>query len=185
MLVHLPALGLARKHPQVFAALSALGIGCLPVTRRPRDPFGPRLPAEGDLFWLLSRGSLGISREDAYRRFLADVQPLLRWEAEAQGRCVEKHRKRLEDRVQGCLQALSAAKPLAEAEWERSASLARLGAYVGILDAQIPDILENLRAQAAPGHLEVSSCRALGKEEADRARSNVVRLSLGRYGARV
>lgn len=185
VLVHLPALGLARKLPQAAAALMALGIGCLPVTRRQDIPFGPRPPvSEGDLFWLVSRGSLGVSAEDAFRRFSSDVRPLLRWEAEAQSRCREKHGKRLEDRVQGSLQACLEAEALAEADWEKAASLARLGAYAGILDAQIPDILEDLRAKAGTGHLEVSSCRTLSKEEADRARSNVVRLSLGRYRAR-
>lgn len=184
MLVHLPALGLARKLPQAAMALNALGIGCLPVTRRRDIPFGPRLLAsESHLFWLTSRGSLGVTREEAYRRFLGDVQPLLGWESEAQGRCLEKHRKRLEDRVQGCLQSWSEVKPLTVVDWEKAASVVRLGAYVGILAAQIPDFLEDLRVKAASGHLEVSSGRTLGKEEEDMSRSNVVRLSLERYRA--
>jgi protein arginine kinase len=185
ILAHLPALGLARKLAQAGAALSALGIGCLPVTRRGESPFGPRaLLSEGDLFWLLSRGSLGLGAEAAYRRFIADVQPLLRWESEMQRRCLEKHRKRLEERVQGFLQPLADGKPLDEPDWDKAASQARLGAYVGILDAQIPDLLEDLRAKTGPGHLEVSSCRTLSKEEADMARANIVRLSLERHRTR-
>lgn len=176
LLVHLPALALARRLDQVHSALTALGAGFLPVTRRAMGT--------ASLFWISSRGGMGGSAHEAYSRFIADVGPVLVWEAEEQRSCLEKHRKSLEDRAHQSLRRLEGAAALSYPDLQLSSSWAALGGYLGILDAQIPAVLEELRTKAQSGHLEVSSGRALTKEEEDLSRANVVRLAMERYRAR-
>lgn len=180
--VHLPALALSRKLGQAHASMVALGIDFLPVIRGAQGQ--ATAEPEPARFWLGSNGGLGRSPGEAYASFLADVQPLLSSEREAQEKCLEKHRKRLEDRVQGSLQALAASRTLSVSALRQAASWVRLGAYVGILDAQIPSLLEGRAVQAQSGHLEVSSGRPLGKEEEDTARASVVRLTMDKFGTR-
>lgn len=189
ILVHLPALALARKLGQVHSAMAALGVAFTPVTRMAMDGSatgaGPATGGkEAALFWLTFRGGMGGSPLEAYRRFVADVQPLFIWESEAQAGCLEKHRKRLEAQVHKSLQILTQARSLPFHEFQVLSSWVRLGGYVGILDARIQPILEDLRARSQTGHLEVSCGRDLSKEEADISRVNVVRLAMDRYRAR-
>lgn len=175
VLAHLPGLSLARRLGQAHAALSALGLGLLPVSRAGR---GPGTAAEPARFWIVHRGGLGGTAEVAYRRFLDDVGPVLRWEAELRARCLETRRKRLEERVQGALEAIRRARALPLRDLLQAASWARFGASVGLLDSQIPLLLEELSARTQSGHLEVSSGGAWVKEEEDTVRANVVRLAL-------
>lgn len=182
ILLHLPALALARRLGQAQSAMAALGIQMLPVTRM--GPGGLPQDSEPALFWLVSRGGLGRTPEEVYREFAADVEYLLEWEEQTQRRYVEKHRKRLEDRVHGSLQRLAGAVSLGLPEMRHLSSWARLGAYVGILDAQIPNLLEELRVKSQSGHLEVICGRPLVKEEEDMARANVVRLAMERFRTR-
>ena len=179
VLAHLPGLFLARRLGQAHAAMSALGLGLLPVARAGRAPgVSGAAEAEPARFWIVFRGGLGGTAEAAYRRFLADLEPVLRWEAELRARCLETRRKRLEERVQGSLEVLRRARTLPLRDLLQAASWARFGASVGILDSQIPAILEELGARTQSGHLEVSSGGAWVKEEEDTARANVVRLAM-------
>lgn len=188
VLVHLPALALARKLGQVHSAMAALGVAFTPVTRMAMaGSLGGSGQAPGGkeaaLFRLSFRGGMGGTPLEAYRRFVADVQPLFLWEAEAQSGCLAKHRKRLEAQVHKSLHILTQSSSLPFHEFQLLSSWARLGGYVGILDARIQAILEDLGARAQTGHLEVSCGRDLSKEEADISRANVVRLAMEPYRA--
>ncbi len=177
MLVHLPGLALARKLPQARNAMSALGVASSPVSALENGE------AEAGLFLLKSRGGSGKSAHRVYTEFLGSVQPLLEWERSLQRRCLEKHHKRLEDRVQDSLRRLARAAVLSYPELLALSSYLRLGAYLALLPAQITAIAEELRVVAGSGHLGVSSGRTesgciLAKEEEDIRRANVVRLAL-------
>lgn len=172
LLVHLPGLALARKLPQARNAMSALGIAFFPARA-----LGNGEPEAG-LFFLKSRGGAGKSADRVYADFLGSVQPLLAWERRLQLRCLEKHHKRLEDRVQDSLRRLMQARVLSYPELLARSSYLRLGAYLAILPPQITGIAEELRVVAGSGHLGVSSGGILAKEEEDIRRANVVRLAL-------
>jgi protein-arginine kinase len=175
LLAHLPALALARRLGQVHGALAALGLGFFPVTRM-------AIPGGHDSgrFWLTGRGGMGRSPGEAYRLFLRDLEPLWRWESDAQRECLEKHRKRLEERVGKSLDLLREAQSLGLREFDLADSWIRLGAYLGLLDSSIPIRLEALRPRTHSGHLEVIGGATLSKVEEDLARANVVRLFLER-----
>jgi protein-arginine kinase len=175
LLVHLPALALARRLGQVHGGLAALGLGFTPVTRM-AIPGG----ADSARFWISGRGGMGRSAGEAYRRFLEDVEPLLGWEREAQRDCLERHRKRLEERVRNSLELLRQAPALGLRDFDLADSWIRLGAYLGLLDTGILAPLEGLRPRTHSGHLEVIAGATLSKVEEDMARANVVRLSLER-----
>jgi protein-arginine kinase len=181
LLVHLPGLALSRGLPQARSYLAATGVDFLPetdatVAAAAAPPAAS--PAEAGLFRLRSRGGLGKSPAQVYAFFSAAVQPVLDMEAGAQRRCMEKHHKRLEDRVRVSLQRLSDARTLDSAELLALGSMARLGSYLGMAMPQIPGILEALRVTTGAGHLAVSSGRDLSKEEEDILRANVVRSSM-------
>jgi protein-arginine kinase len=176
MIVHLPGLALARMLQQARNSMYASGVELAPAT-------SPGVNSvEAGLFLLKSRGGSGKTVEGVYADFLGSVQPLLDWEAELQHRCVEKHHKRLEERVNASLHRLENAAALAYPELLAAGSNVRLGAYLGILHPRFAGILEELRVTAGSGHLGVSSGRILSKEEEDFQRANVVRLTLeGRH----
>ncbi|MDB5049903.1 MAG: arginine kinase [Fibrobacteres bacterium] len=175
--VHLPGLALSRQLPHARNYLTAAGVGFLPVGSPSPHSASPGA-ADAGLFRLTSRGGLGKTPRQVYESFLEAVEPVLRKEREARLRCAEKHHKRLEERVRQSFRSLAGAATLAFAELLSAGSLARLGAALGMLNPQIPGILEELRITAASGHLAVTSGRDLSKEEEDITRANVVRLSL-------
>jgi protein-arginine kinase len=176
--VHLPGLALSRQLPHARNYLAAAGVGFLPAASPSPHSASPGA-ADAGLFRLMSKGGLGKSPREVYESFRGAVQPVLREEYQARRRCLEKHRKRLEERVHQSLQRLTGASAaLAYAELLAACSLIRLGADLGMLNPQIPGILEELRVTAGSGHLAVTSGRDLSKEEEDFIRGNVVRLSL-------
>jgi protein arginine kinase len=174
ILAHLPGLALSRRLPQAHNAMTALNVGFLPVTRMET---GER---ESALFRLRSTAGLGLSPGETYRRFLGSVELLLQWEAEAQSRCCETRREKLMDAVGNAMEKLVESGSLPYPEMLARASLVRLGSYVGMINPQIPTLLEELRIAAQTGHLQVSAGRILSQEEEDTARANVVRLTLER-----
>lgn len=180
LLVHLPGLALSRRLEHALRFLSASAVSWVPASAGSGAPVEAS-PAEAGLFWLKSRGGLGKSPAEVYGSLCAAVDPVLRSEREAQLRCLEKHRKRLEDRAKQSLHLLSGARTLAYGELLAHASLARLGAYLGLLGSRIPSILEELRITAGSGHLTVTSGRELAKEEEDFLRADVVRSGLEAY----
>lgn len=174
MLIHLPALGLSRRLVQVRNYLAAVGVAFLPAALP--DPGGfPPLDAGSALFWLKSGGGLGKDVGQVYRSFMGVVELVLRTEREAQGRCLEKHGGRLRERVGLSLRMLLPSGGLGYADMLAHGSLARFGAYAGMADPGIPDILEELRIKAGTGHLAVTSGREMAKEEEDFLRANIVR----------
>lgn len=178
ILAHLPALALSRRLGHVHNAMAALGLAFAPVTRVETGE------SDSALFRFRSGGTLGVTAGEAYGNFLRSVEPVFNLEAEAQRRLVEKHRKRLEDRVEGSLRVLSEARGLSYPSFLSASSFLRLGAYAGILKPQIPTLLEELRTTAQTGHLQVIARAFSTKEEEDIARANVVRLALERVLAR-
>jgi protein arginine kinase len=177
ILAHLPALALSRRLGYARNAMAALGVAFAPVTRMETDKM------ESALFRFRSGGALGLSAPEAYGIFTDTVSAALRLEAEAQRRLLEKHRKRLEDRVEHSLRFLSEAAALGYPEFLAAASYVRLGAYTGVIKPQIPSLLEVLRITSQTGHLQVSANRIPTKEEEDIMRANVVRLTLERRHA--
>jgi protein arginine kinase len=182
--IHLPGLALSRQLAHARNYLAACGVGFLPAASPSPHSASPGA-ADAGLFRLISRARLGQDAREAYKAFLGALQPVLRREYEARGRCAEKHRKRLEVRVRESLQSLIGAATMTYADFLSQSSLARLGAGLGILNPQIPGILEELRLAAGSGHLSVTSGRELLKEEEDFQRANVVRLFLEKHSGEI
>lgn len=177
--VHLPALALFRKLDQVHAALSALGAGFTPVTR-----MSAARDSDTALFRIASLGGPGETPEAAWGQFLSLLRPVLDWESEARALCLRNHRKRLEAGVRGAFDILDGSRALDFPRLQACLSWLRLGASLGLVEARILPILEQVRAFAQSGHLEVSSDHVLSKEEEDIIRASVVKLSMERYRAR-
>lgn len=171
ILVHLPGHALARQLPQARNAMVALGLGFAPVSFLEGS-------VEAGLFLLKSRGNAGESVSGIYTRFMRSVEYLLIQEKKLQDRCMEKHHKTLEDRVQESLQGLSQTEVLSYPSLLKMGSYLRLGTYLGILNPKLAEIAEELRVTTGSGHLGVSSNRLLPKEDEDRYRAKVVRLAL-------
>lgn len=176
IIVHLPGLALSRQLPQARNYLAAAGAGF--QTLAPLSGVaasGATGAADAGLFRLIGRGRLGKTAREAYTALLGTVEPLLRREQEARNTVLEKHHKRLEERMQQSHRLLSGKGPLGYADMLAAASILRLGAGLGMLNPQIAGILEELRVRAGSGHLAVSSGQELSQEEEDIVRSNVVR----------
>ena len=94
----------------------------------------------------------------------------------------EKHRKRLEVRVRESMDRLAGGGALAYPQLLAASAYARLGAYLGMVDPEIPGILEELRVRTATGHLAVSCGGELAQEDEDIMRANVVRSRLEKRG---
>ncbi len=171
MLVHLPGHALARQLPQARNSMVALGLGFAPVSFSEGS-------AEAGLFLVKSRGNAGESLPGIYTRFMRNVQSLLIQEKKLQDRCMEKHHKTLEVRVQDSLEGLEKAEVLSYPSLLKMGSNLRLGAYLGLLNPKLAEIAEELRVTTGSGHLGVSSNRLLSKEDEDRYRAKVVRLAL-------
>jgi protein arginine kinase len=176
-IVHLPGLALSRRLANARNYLAAAGVGFLAASAPSAHAAAPGA-AEAGLFRLAFGGGWGKSAREVYTAFLNAIRPVLRLEMEARARCLDKHRKRLEERAHRSLEGLAANTPLTYAELLAAASIVRLAAETGTMDPRLPGRLEGLRIKAASGHLAVTSGRELSKEEEDFSRANVVRLSL-------
>jgi protein arginine kinase len=169
LVAHFPGLGITRQLPSARNYLLAAGAEFFPV-----GGAGPA-PAEAGLFRMVFRGRLGKTAQEVYASVLETVEPVLRREIGARNACLEKRRKRLEDRLEQSFLLLSHAASVTYRELLAASSFIRLGAGLGMVNPQFAGILEELRIRTASGHLAVSSGKDLSQEEEDFSRANVVR----------
>jgi protein arginine kinase len=172
LVAHLPGLGITRQLPSARNYLSAAGAGFSPMETGSPARSGP---ADVGLFRMVFRGKLGKTAKEVYASVLETVEPLLRREYLARNACLEKRRKRLEDRLEHSLLLLSGSASVTYPELLAASSFVRLGACLGMVNPQFAGILEELRVRTASGHLAVSSGKDLSQEEEDFSRANVVR----------
>jgi protein arginine kinase len=172
LVAHLPGLGITRQLPSARNYLSAAGAGFFPMETGSSARTGP---ADVGLFRMVFRGKLGKTAQEVYASVLETVEPLLQRENLARNACLEKRRKRLEDRLEQSLLLLSGSASVTYPEMLAASSFVRLGACLGMVNPQFAGILEELRVRTASGHLAVSSGKDLSQEEEDFSRANVVR----------
>lgn len=180
LVAHLPGLGITRQLPAARNYLSAAGAEFFPMeagpprSSVPGGAAGPG-PADVGLFRMVFRGKLGKTAEEVYASVLETVEPLLRRENRARIACLEKRRKRLEERLEQSLLVLTGSSSVSYPEMLAASSFVRMGAGLGMVNPQFAGILEELRVRTASGHLAVSCGNDLSQEEEDFSRANVVR----------
>lgn len=196
IMAHLPGLAITRQLPSVRNYLAAAGVEFFPVetgsaplpsgagTPKPSVPVGASDsfggtagagPAEAGLFRMVFRGRLGKTANEVYASVPETVEPLLRREYQARNACLEKRRKRLEERLDQSRLLLSRYASITYPQLLAAGSFIRLGACLGMVSPRFAGILEELRVKTASGHLAVSSGKDLSQEEEDFSRANVVR----------
>ena len=195
LVAHLPGLAITRQLPSARNYLAAAGVEFFPMETgsAPTGPVSPKPsvpggaspsgagvsagvgPAEVGLFRMIFRGKLGKTAREVYASVPETVEPLLRREYQARNACLEKRRKRLEERLEQSHLLLSGSASITYPQLLASSSFIRLGAGLGMVPPRFAGILEELRVKTASGHLAVSSGKDLSQEEEDFSRANVVR----------
>lgn len=174
-ILHLPGLALARQLPAARNLLAVSGLAFAPAMPSAVSFPGP---ADAGLFRVGSHGRLGRTPGEAYAAHLEAIAPVLERELSARRECLERHSQRLRAKVEHAREAMSTAKSLSHPELLAAASMARLGAALGLLPPEFEIIAEYLRVTVSSGHLAVSSGAELSQEDEDFARANVVKSSL-------
>ena len=176
LVAHLPGLAITRQLPSARNYLAAAGVEFFPMEAGSAHtgPTTPK-PSEAGLFRMVFRGKLGKTAKEVYASVPETVEPLLRREYHARNACLEKRRKRLEERLEQSHLILSGSASITYPQLLAASSFIRLGAGLGMVNPRFTGILEELRVKTASGHLAVSSGKDLSQEEEDFSRANVVR----------
>lgn len=155
--LHLPALSAFTARPrlqQVARALAATGHELQPLSLRE-----PNTGANG-FFRLVSRGDAAPTAAECAAHFAAQVDAVLRTEAQAWAAWNDREADVLEDRMHRSLRILQEARRLEDAEMPALISLARAGVYAGVFPDSLLPRLETLRVHAQPFHVRALAVSA-------------------------
>lgn len=167
VLLHLPALVLAKEIEKAANAIQDMPMAV-------RGFYGEGSRAVGDLFQLSNQRTLGLDEDQTIESLGHAVTSLIRWEREQR----ETYRKDplfLQDRAHRSLGVLQHAQRLTSEEALDLVSKLRLGRVLGLVEEIGEEQLMRIFLLTQPGHLQDHAQRALGPEERDRHRAQLVR----------
>jgi protein arginine kinase len=177
VMLHLPALGLVRSEiEKVFAAAQRTGLAV-------RGLYGEGSRAFGDFYQISNQVTLGRS-EDQLIGELGDLVPaVVRFERNLRESLLSERREALVDRISRSWGLLRTARAMPTDGALAHLSNLRMGAYLGLWEAQPPEALARARVQIQKGHVQALSQAEPASElvepsERDRLRAAFLRKAL-------
>jgi len=175
VMLHLPALVLAKQIEKVFRALQKINLAV-------RGLYGEGSRASGDFYQISNQVTLGKS-EGTILSEIRDVIPqIINYERQARQTLIRESRQALQDRVSRAYGTLCSATMMTSEETMDLLSSVRLGINLGLLeDITIPTVNE-LFIHTQPAHLQKLMGAALDGEERNAARARYLRQRLREAG---
>jgi protein arginine kinase len=176
VMLHLPALGLAKQIDKVFRALQKINLAV-------RGLYGEGTRASGDFYQISNQVTLGKSESTILTEIREVIPQIIAYERQARQALVRESRHALQDRVARAFGTLRSATMMTSEETMELLSSVRLGINVGLLeDIAIPTVNE-LFIHTQPAHLQKLMGAPLDGEERNSARARYLRTRLRETGS--
>jgi len=175
VMLHLPALELAKQIEKVFHAVAKINLVV-------RGLYGEGTQASGNLYQVSNQITLGKAEEEILHEIQGIIPEIVENERRARHFLMERNRQQLEDRVWRAYGMLRHARVISSSETIALLSHLRLGVHLGILgDLNIP-ALNQLFVQTLPAHLQILEGKELDPQTRDLARAAYIRKCLAAAG---
>jgi protein arginine kinase len=171
-MLHLPGLRLSGEIEKVKRATRDMNLAL-------RGFYGENSEAAGDLYQVSNQMTLGKPESAILHELEREILPeIVRYERDARAGLMQRKRRFLEDQVFRALGVLRHARLLTPEEALERLSLVRLGAMLGLIDANEPAVTR-LFLLTQPAHLQRLLGREMDQGTRREARADFVRTSLG------
>lgn len=147
VMVHLPALVIARQIDKVFNSLQKIGLTV-------RGLYGEGSQAMGDFYQISNQVTLGKTEEQLIEHVGSIVPTVISYERKAREKLIEDAKADLFDQVSRAYGTLQNAQQISSEETMHLLSKVRMGINLGLIgDLEIP-VVNKLFIQTQPAHLQ-------------------------------
>ena len=176
VMLHLPALVLAKQIEKVFRALQKINLAV-------RGLYGEGSRASGDFYQISNQVTLGKGETTILAEIREVIPQIINYERQARATLIRESRQALQDRVSRAFGTLCSATMMTSEETMDLLSSVRLGINLALLeDITIPTVNE-LFIHTQPAHLQKLMGTALDGEERNSARARYLRSRLREAGS--
>ncbi|WP_077324071.1 protein arginine kinase [Virgibacillus siamensis] len=168
VMMHLPALAMAKQINRMIPAINQLGLVV-------RGIYGEGSEAQGNIFQISNQITLGKSEEDIIEDLQGVVHQLIEHERNARNRIMERSGIQLEDRIYRSYGVLEFSRIIESKESAACLSNVRLGIDMGIINNVSHNILNELMVLTQPGFLQQYAGKTLSPDERDVLRASLIR----------
>ena len=171
VMLHLPALVIARTIEKVLAAISKLSFTT-------RGLYGEGTQAIGNFFQISNQVSLGHNEDEIISNINGLIRQVIEHEEQARGILIKQQKAFLEDRVWRGYGILKNAVIISSQETTELLSMVRLGADLDILKDIDRRTINELFILIQPAHLQKLEGKKLNSQERDEKRARIIRSKL-------
>jgi len=171
VMLHLPALVVARQMEKVFQAAQRTGFAV-------RGFHGEGTKATGDFYQISNQGTLGVTEGDILQNLSRMLPTILEYERRVRRHLLESQRVKLEDKVHRALAVLRAARSITTDEAMELLSSVRLGLVTRLLGEPALATVNELFLKVQPAHVQKAAGRVLAEEDRDVHRADELRARL-------
>ncbi len=171
VMLHLPALVLAKQIEQVIQAVIKLGLAV-------RGLYGEGTEASGNLFQISNQVTLGKTEEEIINNLDGVIRQIVGHERNARKLLLKNKKMQVEDRVGRAFGLLCYARTITTKETVNLLSALRMGVDLGILPQVSRRTINELFIVTQPAHLQKLTSQRLSPSERDVNRADLIRKKL-------
>jgi protein arginine kinase len=171
VMVHLPALVVARQMDKVFQAAQRTGFAV-------RGFHGEGTKATGDFYQISNQGTLGVTESDILQSLARMLPTILEYERRVRKHLLDAKRVKLEDKVHRALALLRAARTVTTDEAMELLSSVRLGIVTGLISEPALATVNELFLLVQPAHVQKGAGKTLPEDDRDVRRATDLRARL-------
>jgi protein arginine kinase len=175
VMLHLPALGLAKQIDKAFKALQKINLVV-------RGLYGEGSRALGDFFQISNQITLGKSEVACLSDIRSVIQEIIKYERMARSTLMREARQSIHDKVARALGTLQSATMMTSEETMELLSAVRLGVHLKLVGDLAPLTVNELFIHTQPAHLQKLVGEPLDGEARNAARARYLRMHLRAAG---
>ena len=168
VMLHLPALSIAKQLEKVFQALSRIKYTI-------RGFAGESSPAMSDLFQVSNQLSLGKSEKDIISELENVIPEIIKYERTWRTKLLDDQAHRLTDRINRAYGILKYTQNISSEEAMELLSMVRLGIHLNLVKAPSLQTINDIFIMTQPAHLQKMAKRPLTSAERDVLRATFIR----------
>lgn len=175
VMLHLPALVLAKQIEKVFRALQKINLAV-------RGLYGEGSRASGDFYQISNQVTLGKSETTILNEIREVIPQIIHYERQARNTLLKETKHALQDRISRAFGTLCSATMMTSEETMDLLSSVRLGINLGLLDEITIPTVNELFIHTQPAHLQKLMGASLDGEDRNAARARYLRSRLRESG---
>lgn len=177
VMLHLPAVALAKKLPELIKSMPQFGLTV-------RGFYGENSENMGDFFQISNEITLGRSESEIIQTLSTVVEQVIEREEQARRQLFDQNRIAVEDDIWRSYGLLTNARVITSQEAVQLLSKLRFGIDRKYFGAMSHGELNRLVIEVQPGHLQFQQGgNVMNVEERDRARADLLRRRLANFGS--